>query len=139
MPGIRTNTKDLGSSFEKGKKLMDIPRISFTEKLITLHNEAMEYIRSILQKRGGDYQLIDPAEYDEEISENVYDLPHGWGLGKHEWFFENPIISIDIDDKGKLTFKGLGVGDYEDHDYSEDDLHANVVVEIADIVYQLEN
>lgn len=114
---------------------------NFTKKLEDMRTDALDYITSILKERGTDYQLIDPACYDESIDDKIYQLPRAFTVGKYSLYSEFPIVSIDIKDN-VLTFKGIGTGlneNDEDHDFPESEVGSDCLMAIATLVTKLEN
>lgn len=111
------------------------------EQIMNLSREAMVYIRAILELRGSNYELIDPVEYENEISDEVSKLPSMVefstvdGPGN-----EFAIITIDIDEKKNLTFNGIELnGSDNEIKFSENEMTSDVLCGIADLVYGLEN
>jgi hypothetical protein len=113
---------------------------SFLEKLESLRANAIEYIRKVLKQRGTGYELIDPATYEEDFDDEVYDLPRANYVGKHGNYDEYPIVVIDIDADDILTFKGIcKLGDTDDdRDFSVEELSSACLCQIADVVANLE-
>jgi hypothetical protein len=114
---------------------------TFSSELAKVSKSALEYIRKVLKERGTNYEIIDPATYDDEIDDVVSGLPRGihiTGGGAHR---EYPIVVINIDAEDKLTFVGLGGYDETkaDMDFGEEYLSEMCICEIADIVAGLEN
>ena len=114
---------------------------SFVSRLMKVSDDALEYIRKVLKERGTGYEIIDPASYEDEVEDEVYKLPRGVYVTKHGNYEEYPIVIINIDDTGRLTFEGLAcIGEaYEDKIFTEEDLYAGHICSIADIVARLES
>jgi hypothetical protein len=123
----------------------------FVSELLELQSRALEYIRSILKKRGTEYQIIDPATYEdgydedentEEERNQLWALPRGKYVTKHGFYEEYPIVMINIDEEDKLTFLGIGcIGDGADEEkiFTDEDLSTPTICAIADIVSALED
>jgi hypothetical protein len=114
--------------------------MSYLNKLTLVRNEAIEYITSVLKERGTNYELVDPSLYEDGFEDELYDLPRGTRVDRHDYHNEHPIVCIDIDDKDVLTFKGMaGLGETEDdYDYSADELDSFTICQIADLIKSLE-
>ena len=114
--------------------------MNYTNQIEATRSEALSYIKSILDKRGSNYELIEPASYDDDdTDESVYDLPTAYYIDKHNFYTEYPIVIINIEND-ILNFVGLGCkNDNEDYTFVEQELSTNVICAIADLVYQLEN
>lgn len=114
--------------------------MSYLSKLTQVRIEAIEYITSVLKKRGTNYELVDPALYEDEFEDEMYDLPRGSTTDRHGYLIEHPIVIIDIDDNDVLTFKGVGgLSEADnDNDYSVDEMDSFTICSIADIVESLE-
>jgi hypothetical protein len=118
--------------------------MNFQKRFVELKDEATEYIKSVLLKRGTNYELIDPASYEEDGSfdESVYDLPRHTDYGKYNSYEDYSVVVVNMDVGGELVFECIQIY-YED--YSRDltvSVHALetlVVCQIADLIYQLEN
>jgi hypothetical protein len=115
--------------------------MSYVQKIIKARREAIDYIASVMKKRGTNYELVDPALYEDGFEEEMYDLPRGSTTDKHGYLLEHPIVVINIDDKDVLTFKGTGglAETEDDNDYSVDDMESFTLCEIADLIKSLEN
>lgn len=116
----------------------------YVEKISDIRKEAIDYITSVVKKRGTNYELVDPALYEDGFEDGMYDVPRGFTVNKYGYMDVHPIVVIDIDDNDKLTFKGIGgLMDFgetdEDNDYSVDNLETYVICQIADLVESLEN
>lgn len=113
---------------------------TYIGKLDRLRGLALDYIRAVLSARGTNYELIDPNEYEEDLSDEVYKLPRGKYTNMRGYLYEFPIVVIDINDQGELTFKGVDMGDFcRDMDFSENEMEDMMICAIADLVYHLEN
>ena len=110
----------------------------FTEQLGQIRNNAVEYITSVLQQRGTNYELISPDEYEDEISDEVYNLPKAFSSFSIEYHQQYSIIVINIDND-IITFNGLNVDNADEHIFQIDELSADTIVLIAELVYKLEN
>lgn len=111
----------------------------FTEQLGQIRNNAVEYITSVLQQRGTNYELISPDEYEDEISDEVHKLPRAFNVSKQGYYCEFSIIVINIDADNNIQFNGLSIEDNEEELFSMDDLFTDTIVLIAELVYKLEN
>lgn len=116
--------------------------MSYLTKLTKVRIDAIDYITSVLKNRGSDYQLIDPASYEDgNFQDDVYELPRGLNVDRHGYHEEHPIVSVDIDNEDILTFKGIGgLGDTgNDHDYTAGELESFTLCSIADMISNFEN
>jgi hypothetical protein len=112
---------------------------SLVEQYEQIRVEALKYIRKVLNKRGTNYELIDPAEYEDELSDEVYKLPRVNYVDKYFNYYEFPIIVVNIDND-VLTFQGINISEYdEDKGFGEDDIPTDVLCAIADNIKALEN
>lgn len=114
---------------------------NFNEELSAIREKAFNYIKHILNKRGTDYQLIDPDIIDERDPE-FYDLPRAikyyekYGTTQFDEFC---IVDIKIEGD-TILFSGVSVDDSaEDYSFSDQDISIDTVCGIADLVYNLEN
>ena len=115
--------------------------MSFVEKLQATRQEAIDYIKSVLEKRGSGYELCDPALYEEELEDEFYDLPIAVYVGKHSFHDEYAIVVLDINDNHDITFKGIsrtGDASEAEMDFDSDDFDTFALCEIADIMKKLE-
>lgn len=114
---------------------------TFVNKIVAVEKKALDYILSVLKKRGTNYEIVDPASYEDGIEDEVYELPRGIHVTKHGFYEEYPIVVINIDNEDKLTFVGLAcIGETDDdRTFEVDDLSAPCICAIADIVARLEN
>jgi hypothetical protein len=118
--------------------------MNFQKRFVELKDEATEYIKSVLLKRGTNYELIDPASYEKggSFDELVYDLPRHTDYGKYNSYGDYSVVVVNMDVGGELVFECVQIY-YED--YSRDltvsvhQLETLVVCQIADLIYQLEN
>jgi len=112
--------------------------VGYVNQLSDVHNAAVAYIKSVLEMRGSGYELIAPDDYEEEWTDEVYAMPRGYLVNKRDYYFEFPLVMINIKD-GVITFTGLDLGDYnEDHEFSVEELSTDVIVALADRVRELE-
>ena len=117
--------------------------IPFISQLDIVRKSAIIYITKVLMMRGANYELIDPAMYedDNEIDDSVFNLPRAIALQKYGAADEYPIVLININDKGELSFVGIDVlsemnGD--DETFTTDSLTTETLCAIADLVASLE-
>lgn len=113
---------------------------SFVSKMEKVRLDALKYIREIVSKRGDNpYELIDPSTYEDEIEDEVYELPRGINVDKHGYHEEYPLINVSIIND-VLSFEGLSCITETDEDkmFSDDDLDTDVICIIADIIINLE-
>lgn len=112
---------------------------TFAAQLEELRNNALAYIRKVLNQRGTNYELTDPANYEDEIEDCVFELPRATYVNKYSFFDEYPIIAVDIDND-VLTFQGIAaIGEADDdRTFNEDDMTTASLCGIADIIANLE-
>lgn len=110
----------------------------FTEDLTSLRNKVIDYIKSVLEFRGTNYEIVSPDEYEDDISDEIYKLPRGIDISKHGHHVEYAIVIINIEN-GVLSFYGIEIGEMgDDKHFTEDELTTDTLVSIADIVLSLE-
>lgn len=114
---------------------------SFSSELNKFRVDALESIRKVLKERGTDYQIIDPACYEDDFDDAVYELPRAVHITDGGAHREYPIVVINIDAEDKLTFVGLGGYDETkaDKNFGEEYLSVECLCAVADIVAGLEN
>lgn len=118
--------------------------MSLTNKLETfqesIRNEAIKIITDTLKQRGTGYELVDPAIYDEEIDDSIYELPRGSYVGKYDSYNEFPIVMVNISETEEITFTGIPCLSENDDDYEfdMDELSTSTLCAIADIISDLE-
>lgn len=113
---------------------------TFMGKIRQIRQDALDYIINVINKRGSGYELIDPNEYEEELTTEVYEMPRGERMNKYNYHVESAIVTIDIN-KNVVTFNGIDIGESEDGEYAygEDELTTESICRIADIIRILEN
>ena len=113
---------------------------TFMEKIRKTRQDALDYIFKVMDKRGNGYELIDPDEYEEELTTPVYEMPRGERMDKHNFHVESAIVTIDIN-HNVITFNGIDIGESEseEYGYGEDELTTEAICRIADIIWNLEN
>lgn len=114
---------------------------TFQSKINDVREEALSYILSVMKMRGTGYQLTDPANYEEEIDEEVYGLPRSSYLDRRMDYHECAIVMINIDNEDTLTFVGLKCFNEDDgeHEFHYSDVETETICLIADLVHKLEN
>ncbi len=110
----------------------------YLNQLNDLEVAAVDYIKSVLLMRGSGYELIAPDSYEDGMGDEVYELPRGYLVDKRGYYYEFPLVVINIKDD-VLTFEGLDLGDYDnDHGFSVEELSTGVLCAVADLVRGLE-
>lgn len=114
---------------------------TFSERMSDLVQEAMDYVHDVLQKRGTNYELIDPQEIEESnnLPDRIYTLPRISEVKKHGYYVQYAITAINIKDD-KLLFEAtpLTEGVDDDQTFTEDDPSSEQWLAIADAVAELE-
>ena len=112
--------------------------MTFVNELLLLRNKSVDYIHKILSLRGTGYEITDPANYEDEINDELYQLPRAISVSKHGHHIEYAIVVINIQDD-KLSFYGIEIGESTDEEtFDESDLTTETLCEIADLVKLLE-
>lgn len=114
---------------------------TFQSKINDVREEALSYILSVMKMRGAGYELTDPANYEEEIDEEVYELPRASYVGRRMDYHECAIVMINIDNEDTLTFVGLKCFNEDDGEqtFHHSRIDTETICIIADLVYELEN
>lgn len=114
--------------------------MTFLDKVNAVRNESIDYIKSILNFRGTEYQLTDPSNYDDEEidSDELFKLPIGVYVNKHGFHLEYNIVMVNIND-GVLSFVGIDPSEGDEHTFSENDMYTVDLCYIADLIYSFEN
>jgi hypothetical protein len=106
--------------------------MNFTDKILSLQDEARKYILSKL-KDGETFELISKEELKDSDSDAVWDLPQVNLINKYDESCTYAIISIDR--KGEsLDLKGYGLGEYlgQSYIFSPYELSTNDLCYLAD-------
>lgn len=109
------------------------------ELLNEFKQERINYIKNVLQFRGSNYELIDPSEYEDGISDEVRKLPRCFHI--HQFgnvHIDYAIVVVNIKDD-ILSFDGVELGDLEViEEFSVDDLSVETICLICDLILKLE-
>lgn len=111
---------------------------TFNDELTELRNRCIEYIKSVLNFRGTNYEVTDPANYEDGLEDEIYSLPRAWNATKHGYHIEYAIVIINIEND-VLSFYGIEIGEMGDEvTLTVDDLTTETICSLADLVKSLE-
>lgn len=108
------------------------------DQLTQIRDNALNYIKSVLRFRGTNYELTDPTNYEEDLTDEIYQLPRGFSITKHGHYVEYAIVIINIEND-ELSFHGIEIGEMGDEmTFTDGDLDTDTICVIADLVKTLE-
>lgn len=111
---------------------------SFNDELIRLRQLSIDYIKSVLNFRGTNYELTDPANYEDGIEDEIYGLPRGFNITKHGHHVEYAIVVVNIENN-ELSFEGIEIGEMGDEEtFTIDDLTTDTICSIAELIKHFE-
>jgi hypothetical protein len=116
--------------------------MTFKEKNELLRTECVEYIKSVLRKRGEyDYELIDPATYEDvnNYDDSVFDMPSATNKMKGDGTYDDyALVSVSLK-KGILEFYGVGLTHTDEEEFFvHTDLSTEALCKVCDIIKDLE-
>lgn len=116
--------------------------ITYPQLIADMKKLMLSYIISVLEKRGSDYQLVDPNSYEagSEYEDDVFELPRIWSVDDNDEYHEYPCVILDYED-GKVIFRCIPLDSSEDYDkdFLIDEVSVETLAVIAELVYKLEN
>lgn len=112
---------------------------TFRDKSLSLYNEIEKYLKSVLKKRGNEYQLINPQDIEDEYPDEFYELPRVWTLTDGGYHDEFAVVAIDLIDD-KIVFQCIHIDEYDDENIDMEDIGSEIynLALIADKVRELE-
>ena len=112
--------------------------MTYVSELSELKNRCVDYIKSVLNFRGTNYEVTDPANYEDEFNDELYRLPRGFYVTKYGQYIEYAIVMIDIEND-VLSFRGIEIGEMGDEEtLTVNDLTTDSICSLADLVKSLE-
>lgn len=113
---------------------------TFSNRISDVASEALEYIRSVLNKRGDNpYELIDPTLLEEdELSYEFYDLPRTHRVTRHGAYLEYGIVSVMLEE-GRIVCNGIEFDFKEEIKIDIKSFTIYDVCSLADFIKELES